>query len=309
MKKISNTIYSTYVSAFQQLSPPTRLHFASRLSQWDNDELAEQLLGEVVTQTRPAVAEEIRHQLSRLLQLSAADQPAVNEYSARAAYFATYPQLFGLHQALFQVRNWLFHYNIDARDTLRSLPEFPDYRVMIEQLLLDTEALQVLSTYTVNTIYLARRLLDSDENSIFSVRTIRNIASTISTNHTPQNDLLLLYFVTHCILGDTLFYKRPVPAAQLADYWTMLTVAEETIGDRLEALTLDAQFELLVAHKLCSTSSPQENAILQRGQGQFDTKLGFIVDPKRPTKNTLETAEHRNVLFLMANRPCKLAPI
>lgn len=306
MKSLSNTIYQTYTDNFSELSPKSQLHFASRISQWTDNVKATALLRQVVTRTQPENDATIAAKLTALLTAGPANSSTtINAYHERARYFEIYKGLYGLHQALFQIRNWLYHYGIDARPALRSLPTFPDYRALIDTLVQDVPALCALSTYAVNTAYLTTRLLDEDDRTIFAADQLDAVLNTYESS--AESDILLAYFATHCVIAETIFYARPLPAATRDDYRTLLINTASTLGSRIKQLSLDAQFELLVASKLCGVQPEYYDNVIGNGQAHFDDKLGFITDPLRSGKNTLETAEHRNVLFIMATQPCKLA--
>lgn len=279
-----------------------QLHVASRLYQWSNDKEFEQRLLGTIRATKPPSDAATVQQLQLCLQSVANNSSAINSFDTRQQYFEKYPSLYGIELALFQVRNWLFLYNIDTRKTLQTLGGFSEYPVLSSKLANDTQALSALSTYAVNLLYLGKRLIEQDESQIFTQAVWGEIL------HNPAaSDTLKVYFLTHCIIGETLFYARPIPTPGLATYRQWLRELEAELGTT-ERLSLDAQFELLVAHKLCGSTSVFAERIAQAASAAFDPNLGFIVDTSKPDKNTLETAEHRNILYVLAHTPCRLSP-
>ncbi len=286
MQTISNTIYETYLSRLEELTPQKAFHFANRLRSWADDPRATTILQRYSPQPS-----EIQAILMRLLTLRADENAAINFLDLRAPYFTQYPWLYGLELALFQMRHWYFEYGIDTRSFFRSNADFKLWDTGVERLYADTSACATLSSYAVNTIYLWYRLIQEDERTLFT---------TDSSAYLHTEKALALYFSTHCCLGETLFYARAIPADKLAAQCLLLSRSEVTARKHSESLPLDALLETVIALKLCGIESSLRATVLARVEAHFDTTLGYITDPAKPDKNDLNGAEHRNVLYLMA---------
>jgi hypothetical protein len=290
MKDLSNTIIATYTARFDELDAAHQFHWLSRLRQWQNIANSA-VFTDVISRDQPANEAAAREILATALA-SQPDPQIVNHYNLRQKYFGAYPSLFGTHQALFQVRHWLFHGDLDARDTLKQLLDAVVLDDLLNKLRVDEAALAALSTYAVNTLYLAKQLLQQDETFF--------LGSALATKVAPLSlPTLFCYFVTHCVIADTLFYAHPVPEQHRDEYQKMLAMVEGLLGPETE-LSLDAQLEFVVAGRLCGYESPQAAGIIANAEQHFDSQLGYITDPSKPNKNTLNAAEHRNVLYVMA---------
>ena len=82
----------------------------------------------------------------------------------------------------------------------------------------------------------------------------------------------------------------------------MLALAEKEIIEQYENVSLDNKFEFLVCAKLCGTKTSLSKHILEEAITCFDTKKQYFIEIKKANndKTTLASAEHRNVLALMA---------
>lgn len=302
MSDLSNTIYSYYLGHFSELPFEAQFHFASRLQSWAQDGEATKRVAQLVAETRP---EHPKDELRSLLQIRPNANNNMGFWDRRKLYFDTYPDVYGLELALFQLLNWEKYYGITVPEVLLELIGSETAQELTATLAKDENALANLSTYAVNTLYLAKRLLLGEDDLPFALATIQALPY-VQTN--PEDMILLTYFVTHCVLAETLFYDRSIPVAHLPYYQSLLAYVDQTIGDSWQQLSLDAQLELVVASKLAGYAYPYTSNILDNAANYYNATDGFLVDPTRPTKNTAAAAEHRNVLFIMASTPTNLAP-
>ena len=286
MQSISNTIYQTYLTRLTELTPQKKFHFANRLSSWSADKQAAATLTSFAPNIHEAEAT-----LTDLVARRFENDHTINFPDLRTPYFTQYPWLYGLELALFQARHWRMEYDIDTFAYFRNNDSFALWKAGVEQLQADAQACATLSTYAVNTIYLWYRLVQKDERVLFTVD---------EPAYFEVNTVLAIYFSTHCCLGETLFYARAIPANRVLVCRALLSRAELIAKNHLDSLPLDALLELIVAAKLCGAVLSIQDAILARASSHFDTSLGYITDPKKPDKNDLNGAEHRNVLYLMA---------
>lgn len=291
MQSISNTIYATYTARLGELSPQKRFHFANRLYSWTGDPQAAAILQSYAPD--PSETDKI---LTELLARRADNDPSINLLDLRAPYFSRYPWLYGLELALFQMRHWYIEYKLDTRSFFRSNAHYTLWDTGLQQLRADIDACAALSSYAVNALYLWHRLIQEDEQIIFAPD---------ETGYLHSNDVLALYFATHCCLGETLFYARAVPADKLALQRLQLSSMEARASEHLASLPIDALLETVVTQRLCDIESSLQLAVLARAESHFDGSLGYITDPAKPDKNDLNGAEHRNVLYLMATMPSR----
>jgi hypothetical protein len=87
----------------------------------------------------------------------------------------------------------------------------------------------------------------------------------------------------------------------------MLDELETVISDNYTAINMDNKFEFLVCCKLAGKQSSLESEIFAEAEYSVSEDGTFIVDRHnsnpQTANSTLDLSEHRNVLFIMANRP------
>jgi hypothetical protein len=82
----------------------------------------------------------------------------------------------------------------------------------------------------------------------------------------------------------------------------MIATTEHTISKYIDEIKLDNMLEFLVCCRILQYSSPLETRILKVTAGAMSPQ-NYLIEPLVATSTTLGRAEHRNVLFLMAQRP------
>jgi hypothetical protein len=106
------------------------------------------------------------------------------------------------------------------------------------------------------------------------------------------------------IIGETLFYSRAIPPLHKKYYDEILDTLNVLAAQNWQDLTIDSKLEIALCSKILGhTESELIKKAIGEADSHFNSRLGFIVDPKKPHKNSLEWAEHRNVLYLMATQP------
>lgn len=299
---LADSIREYFYTNITYLPGDKQFHFASRLSSWNNDERAIQLLAELHTNF---VTSSIRDSLRHII-----DNPPTRPMVAaerRAPFFAKYPQLLSYSLALFHVRHLLFHYDIDARDTLLELVPLDELYTLSALLRSDHEALRELSTHAVNYIYLVEMILFPRDESAIDNLVDTALELSESYNDEPHDSLLLIYLFTHCIIGASNFYQRKIhPNADenYPQYHKMLELLENRIATHFDSISLDNKCEFLVCCKIIGLKSALAEAINDEAQQSLSSDGTFLVDTvnlaARRGKKQFATAEHRNVLYIMS---------
>jgi hypothetical protein len=296
MDELYNTIRATYVGRFAELTPKSRLHFASRLYLWLQDPVTANWLA----QLRPGFTAEERPLLA-VRQLIAEPAPRLQQTGTlRAPYFERYPKLRVYERVLFRLLFMRTLYGLETSALFDELFSPTDTEQLYEALLNDPESLARLSSFGVNFVYLLKRFVRQDESGL-PLEQLLHVGQTGYGNDTADCRLQC-YFYTHCIIGESLFYAQPVPPQHLAFCRRMLKETEELIERSFAQLKLDNLCEFLVCCRLLGYTSPLEARSLRACQAALSPE-GYLVEPTDKRPPDLSRAEHRNVLFLMSQRP------
>jgi len=287
----SDKILTTYQSRIDELSPTKKFHFLSRLnliipSDWSRSQI--ESMGEWFF-GKPAE--------NRLLELGQAtrDPLHLNAATERLPLFKANPWLFGYELQLFHVLHAKVQYKADVRSTLNMITRVKTDDV--DALSHNPHKLAVLATYLVDVYYLHHRLMLEDETKLIPLTTVRD-ALTVTLSPTDKARLNV-YLLTHCIIGETLFYARPIPTSKLEYYQKIAGILIRVAQANWNELTIDSKLEVALCLQLTDTASTLVGQAVAEAEDNYNDHLGYIVDSKMPHKNDLEWAEHRNVLYLL----------
>lgn len=298
MSDLYNSILDIYTRRFDELKPKAQFQFASRLYLWCREPKAYVWLQQI----RPTItAQDSPHEAIRNL-LQTTPPPLRTSGNFRQTYFDRFLQLRQQERVLFRL---LFIHTVYGLDTAGLFYEFFDRSQAQKQrdtLLADPVALRALSSFGVNYLYLLDRFVENDEAALPVEHLLEIGRGYDSSDHLQRS--LQCYFYTHAIIAESLFYDRNIPATNHAVYENMLQETEKLITADLEATTLDTKLEYLVCCRLLNQPSPLEVEIMQEVQDAMSSD-GYIVDPRLSARrpDSLHNAKHRNVLFLMTQKP------
>lgn len=293
-----------YYEHLEKLETSKQFHFASRLSAWNGDPRAYDILRR--TQSYLLKVETSSEQISTIGKLLNKEQSGRrNAHELRLPFFEKYPDLYGLELAIFRVRHLKYIYNIDIRNDLFALYPKEKINTLKDTIINDKEAVKYLSTFAINFCYLTDIVLN-DTRPSFDIEQIYTIGLTYDTNITEEVQLLL-YLYTHCIIAETNFYVDPLPVTHRSTYLKMIEKAEDVIREKFDLITLDNKLEFLVAARICNYESALAEAIYAECKRSISHEGMFIVDKHnkniRPERQKFEKSEHRNVLLIMSNSP------
>lgn len=308
MPRLSNTVRTYYFDSLDQLTPEKQFHLASRLYLFSQDPQAQKLL------------QDLRPYFTHNNQPSLAIQKVVKEARAKAAhgsknaaelrqpYFEKYPELRIYLAALFRINFLKSAYGIDARQELFKQFDRKDLEQLRQALLQDASAIAILSTHAVNFFYLYDRLIKEDVESLQI-----NLLFEIGQNNYGLSDRLhlqlLIYLYTHCIIGESRFYARHVPKPEHPAYQKMIVYLEKLISKHFSEVNLDNKFEFLVCAKILGYKSSLEQRIMNEAAKSISEDGHFLIDRHnnnpQHANTTLDSSEHRNVLFLMSQAEFK----
>ena len=308
MDNLARTVLTYYFTHAGQLPREKQFHLANRLSTWNGDERARALLASCKAWfvPQPATAEALAAHLAEAAAHAQASTHHIVAFELRKPFFDRYPSLVGLEAELFHVRHLRDVYGVDAVPAFTSRHAASELHELERALLADTAALRALSTWAINFIYLYHRVLLQDEQGI-DVTALYELGDTYDTTD-PEQLRLLLYLYTHCIIADSNFYARPLPAANLPVYTTMLASLETLLRPRLHETSLDTKLEFLVCCRLAKYGTALETAIYEECATSLSPAGTYLVDThnifaENEAKKTFEASEHRNVLFALSALP------
>jgi len=296
-----------YITHASELPISKQFHLASRLAAWEYNPKALSLLQSLRSNFVPEPYDEatMRHMLSDLIHNPPEERK--NASALREKYFSKYPELDGIHLALFRVRHLLHVYGIDVRPIFFDLVPETKCLELARHLVTDTEAMRILSTFAINYIYLLERvLLERKQTPDIDIEYFYHLGDGYDLRNRSHIQLLI-YLYTHCIIGETNFYIRPIPNESLPAYQKMLRRLERVIAEHFDLINLDNKLEFLVCCRICNYDTTLMGKIEDECSQSVSNNGTFLVD--RHNKNhqkdrtSFDTSEHRNVLFIMSGSP------
>lgn len=299
-KKVSNY----YRANFSQLSFVKQYHFASRLWLWCQDKEMEQFLQ---NSRAKFYGDGTPKGFNEIIKTTLNDKNtfgAKNAIRERAPFFAKYPLLRPTLRILFRMLFTETVYGINMRSELEKHISLKSIDDMEKALLHDETAVAILSTHAINFFYLWNRFYKCHDDGI-PIETLFEIGESHYDASNKTGLLLLVYLYTHCIIGETLFYKRLLPSSKKLFYQQKAKELEERVAERYFDINLDNKFEFLVCQEICGRSSVLKPVIYSEAGCSFSDVGDFIIDqfnqnPQLESRD-FEESEHRNVLFLMSN--------
>ncbi len=280
-----------------------KFHYATRHFLWfrhkTDEKSLEKLKKELYTK------EKLRQRFKEYLK----NREKMNKscYQLRQTYLNKYPFLKVYTRILFEFL-WaekMFGMNIE-----NLVAEYLSSQELIDlqkRLINDEKALPGLSSSAINFLYLSRYYLGSKSEKISPSYLLKVIQNFEPLDETEIK--LKIYYLTHCIIGETLFYMRKLNQNQRKIYQRLAQEVEKVIRDNYFEVTLDNKFEFLVTAKLCGYQSQLRRTIESEAKNSLSDSGNYLVDQLEKTKKTygdnLVSSEHRNILYLMAMFPRK----
>lgn len=269
-----------YLEHFNELPLEKQKHFATRMKYWFKDAQFDDFLA----------ANEPSHDLVAVLANN--DYSGVNNLEARRPFFEKYPELYGLEACLFRINRLLIEYGVDLREEF--LKEFPREKLygLCDNLMNDSDALAILSTYAVNVICLVENLFPRNDG-IYNALTRRYL-------HAGQRPEFI-YAYTHIILCMSDFYTKEIRGEDEDLAQLMLANCEQLITDHFDTTTLDTKLEYLVCAEIAHYRNEELRKKIDEECRAARENSPYVVDARKSEKyNTLAGAEHRNVLYIMS---------
>lgn len=273
-------------------------HYYSRLYLWNKDAKYYDLLMKQHYNRYQNIEKSIDNRLNMI------ESNSLRQIDVRKEFLERYPLIRNYNSLLFyyMFAKTIYEINISKQIFDRDLiDKFID---MANELLLDEEAIAKLSTIAINFLYGVKTLVSEfpDKNFDFDPTIITSIAKR-SLHSKKENDLLV-YMLTHAIIGESIFYSKKIESKKLPMYIDMIKILEDVISKAFFNISLDNKFEFLVCCKICNYKSSLSDVILSEAENSLSSVGNYLVDCHNTSieenKRSFSVSEHRNVLFLMA---------
>lgn len=263
-----------YDSNFEKLSEDKKFHYATRNQDFSY------LKNHQPTET---IAEILKNN----------DYSKVNCFEARKQYFEKYDHLFAIEAALVRVNHILNLYGEDLREDFKKEIALEKLYNLVDQMASDDDAIKTLSTYAINVIALSETLFPRGKNYLKQIA-----EKSLDYKGDP---ILLAYLYTHIIICATDFYYHDIAIENLAIMQKVLDKAEKIISENYEDITMDLKLEFLVCANLLNSNKTNLRTKIKQECDQILENNLYVVDSKKPERfNTIDGAEHRNILYIMS---------
>lgn len=303
-KPVSDSVENYYRQNFSYLYDK-QFHFASRMHLWCNDKRAKKELNGLKIDYLKSPSQKIRKILSEKNVNSGKN--LLNK-ELREKYLKKYPDLLVYNKTLFLnlFANTLFE--CDLKKIIGNIVPQEKFLVLYKKLSADKKAVAALSTHAINYFYLLQYYLDREKKkiNITNPKSYFSIAVNSFSGNFKKHLDLRVYLLTHCIIGETYFYSRPINDDKSV-YAGMIKFLEKLISENYFNISLDNKLEFLVCAELCQYNSRLRKMISAEAERSLSNIGNFLIDnindvsKKNISKNCFISAEHRNVLYIMAN--------
>lgn len=297
---IFRKIEQHYIDNIQYLSPGTQFHFFSRLHLWSNktkyfkeisshrDEWWSAMSSVVDRLTNPSVEVSISEGAKAYRKESLQKHPYVTRYND---FF---------FKCIFDRKIFA---GTAFEDNLNKI-NVAHLKEVRQQLLDDPESIFILSTAAINFLYHYDHFFGNDDG-LFDVQKLLDIPESYKIESELNDVDARIYYYTHMIIGASRFYSEAIPKETLSLYIESLQRLETIISKNYTQCTIDQKSEFMVCARLCGFESYLEPIIRSELAASCSAHGNFLVNTHnihndKVFKQTLETAEHSNVLAIMA---------
>lgn len=208
-----------------------------------------------------------------------------------------YPLLGSYHEILF--RN-LMSKNIFKKDLgeyIEPVIGSEEFKKVKDELIENKNDILKLSTFAVNFLYFSRDYLN-EEGSVLE-KVMLDLANQLEDDIKKVSNNL--YFLTHCIIGESRFYSKKVSHDKLKTYLFFLEKAEKLAINNYFEVSLDNKLEFLVCCKLLDYKSKLAPIIQNEACHSLSELGNFLVDKQSPRNNNdFFSSEHRSVLYILS---------
>lgn len=282
-----------------------KYHYLSRMYLWTLDNKYLVLLKKEKANFLGKNGKNINEKLAEILNNKGAKTYKFKEL--RQAFIKKYPKLRRYNMILFRYLFAQSVHNIDLEKYIKNLINTEELVSIKDQLYKDRKALYGLSTFAINYLYNLRDYLGlNDDPKFINPQYLYQVGKDYI--NTKENKSLILYFFTHCIIGESRFYQKKITKDRTA-YLQMLKECEKIVESNFENISLDNKLEFLVCTALLNTKTHLRRKIMDEANLSISEKGDYIIDKYNGNRkadaehDNIKKSEHRNVLYLMSSMP------
>lgn len=282
------TVKDYYYLHFAELNPEKQFHFATRMKNYFKVHDFDDYL--INNQPSTNISDIINNN----------NYSMVNNYDLRKPFFEKYQGIYGIEAALFRVHHLLIEYGIDLRNELVNL--YPKDRLyeMADNLINDMDAIGILSTWAINTIYLTEELYPRGKN------VIKEMSELVLSSDWDVSPTLLSYMYTHIIICASGFYIKNLANSKNKECLEkILKKCAKVINNNIDTISLDACVEFLVCCNLVGVQYPELRRKIDSICKDYRKNSPYLINYRRDKTpgsyfHTLNGAEHINALYIMS---------
>lgn len=305
----SNLIKKNYDNNIKYLPYLYQFHYASRMFLWTKDNKYRQMLDELKNDFIGDSSE----QQKKVVQTTYYDfhfTPRLDR-QIRNGDIGLYEKVVHYNDIL---RRYLFGktiYNVELGKYIEELISKKDLNFIYTELIKNPEAILSISTDAINYIFYIKFYFESyyydsisvDLESLFSL-----VQYYIKENSSLTREKItqLMYILTHCIIGQSEFYNKPITNKK--NFGNFILLLENTIEDYFFDLGLDIKLEFLMCCKLLNHKTHIKNLILNQAHQSISYHGNYLEDKIRSSHtkslaDRMTLSEHSSVLYIMATTP------
>lgn len=311
LTEIIDNYFQEFIGSYQSKS----FHYYSRKWLWTGSSKARKSLDEMQDYFVGTENDDWIKSIARIMEdLPEKDEDDTPQKPYRASSLLKYPNLKKYNKILFKVMMAESIYGIDLRPIVKSYIDDALLIKMFHELIIDKDAIRLLSTLAINFIYLLKNYFKNNIKKSVSIPIdpldLLDIAKSyedLITNGVidRRNSVRSkIYLLTHAIIGESRFYQREV---RNSTYELMCREINDLIKNNYFQATLDNKCEFLVCCKLVGYHSDLENMIKEECLNSISKQGIFIIDNEASaTSHRLSMSEHRNILYIMSQTKMNL---
>ncbi len=313
MKKIKSVamgVQNYYLKHFNKLAGE-KFHFCSRFYLWTKNKR----MGRELLKMRASYCGKNEKEFVAIIkeEFKNKEKSQSKNFSGKKFRKATakkYPLLGFYNKILFKNLMSKNLYNKDFKDSTEKFISDDKFLSLRNRLLNNERDLLKLSSSAINYLYLTDDYFEVNNKTTINPKILLRIAQKDKKKKKCRELLInFIYFITHCIIGESRFYKRKVGKSRRV-YIRMLKIAEEVVEKNFLEIPLDVKFEILVCARLLDYKSRLEDFIHAEAGKSLSPIGNFLVDTlnsnkSKAVKKGFLKSEHRNVLYIMTNNKFK----
>lgn len=298
MQNTVSSVYEYYWQNLSILSKSAEFHFIHRLSALTHDSKAVSEIGKLQAKYSTASNEEVWQFLKERVYSSG----PVAYAGDRAQYYEKYPLVRPGYAEMIMT---VFAEELFKKD-LRYMMSYSadEIRQEKDRLLQDDEAMKQLYASAINFVLVAENFLNKNNESQLVYDLFDRSHRYYKTDASPRELEMWIYYVTHLIICDSMYYSWKLPEEKQKLYKDMLLEIEAAITTHFFWGHLDYKCEFIVCCNMLNYQSNLAPIIYSEAECSVSPKGNFLVDTlnahRQDFRSDFESSEHRNVLYLVA---------